>query len=80
MDADLACKNCGDVLTKKKLDPHRNQCYGASFTCLDCMVHFPGNSYRTHTVGLTRALPAIVICQSGQGVVNVVAVCDACSD
>ena len=45
-------QNCGDVLTKKKLDPHRNQCYGASYTCLDCMVHFPGTSYRSHTVCL----------------------------
>ncbi|TKA75239.1 hypothetical protein B0A49_05539 [Cryomyces minteri] len=33
----FSCENCGDVLTKKKLDPHRNQCYGASYTCLDCM-------------------------------------------
>ncbi|KAF2280876.1 uncharacterized protein EI97DRAFT_389005 [Westerdykella ornata] len=45
----FSCENCGDVLTKKKLDPHRNQCYGASYTCLDCMVHFQGTSYRSHT-------------------------------
>lgn len=45
-------EGCGDVLTKKKLDPHRNQCYGASFTCLDCMVHFQGTEYRAHTVCL----------------------------
>ncbi|KAK2858381.1 hypothetical protein FQN49_004789 [Arthroderma sp. PD_2] len=31
------CEGCGDVLTKKKLDPHRGQCRGASFSCLDCM-------------------------------------------
>lgn len=41
---------CGDILTKKKLDPHRNQCRGASFTCIDCMVHFQGTQYRSHTV------------------------------
>ncbi|OAA42562.1 Zinc finger, C2H2, LYAR-type [Metarhizium rileyi] len=40
---------CGDVLTKKKLDPHRNRCHGASFSCLDCMVHFEGVQYRSHT-------------------------------
>ncbi|KAF1949360.1 hypothetical protein CC80DRAFT_429338 [Byssothecium circinans] len=45
----FSCENCGDVLTKKKLDGHRNQCYGASFTCLDCMQHFQGTSYKTHT-------------------------------
>ncbi|KAF2876331.1 hypothetical protein BDV95DRAFT_222720 [Massariosphaeria phaeospora] len=45
----FSCENCGDVLTKKKLDGHRNQCHGASFTCLDCMVHFQGNSYKSHT-------------------------------
>jgi hypothetical protein len=53
-------QNCGDVLTKKKLDPHRNQCYGASYTCLDCMVHFPGTSYRTHTVCLALPVDFVV--------------------
>ncbi|CAI6341671.1 unnamed protein product [Periconia digitata] len=50
----FSCENCGDVLTKKKLDPHRNQCYGASFTCLDCMVHFDGTAYRAHTSCITE--------------------------
>lgn len=50
----FSCENCGDVLTKKKLDGHRNQCYGASFTCLDCMVHFPGTSYKAHTACITE--------------------------
>ncbi|PSN65607.1 hypothetical protein BS50DRAFT_496882 [Corynespora cassiicola Philippines] len=45
----FSCENCGDVLTKKKLDPHRNQCYGAYFTCLDCMITFEGTKYRSHT-------------------------------
>ncbi|OJJ42908.1 hypothetical protein ASPZODRAFT_154890 [Penicilliopsis zonata CBS 506.65] len=45
----FSCEACGDVLTKKKLDPHRNQCRGASFTCIDCMVHFQGTHYRAHT-------------------------------
>lgn len=47
-------QNCGDVLTKKKLDPHRNQCYGATYTCIDCMVYFEGTSYRAHTVRRSR--------------------------
>ncbi|KAH8731456.1 hypothetical protein GQ44DRAFT_604861 [Phaeosphaeriaceae sp. PMI808] len=50
----FSCEGCGDVLTKKKLDAHRNQCYGASFTCLDCMVHFEGNSYRAHQSCITE--------------------------
>ncbi|KAF2098560.1 hypothetical protein NA57DRAFT_75800 [Rhizodiscina lignyota] len=45
----FSCENCGDVLTKKKLDSHRNQCRGASFTCLDCHQYFDGTSYRSHT-------------------------------
>ncbi|KAF5006978.1 hypothetical protein FDECE_6676 [Fusarium decemcellulare] len=45
---------CGDVLTKKKLDPHRNRCRGATFTCIDCMVHFPGLQYRSHTSCMTE--------------------------
>src|ERR1700712_2201624 len=48
-------QGCGDVLTKKKLDPHRNQCRGASYTCLDCMVHFQGTEYRTHTSCMSEA-------------------------
>ncbi|KAK5108254.1 hypothetical protein LTR62_008638 [Meristemomyces frigidus] len=51
----FSCENCGDVLTKKKLDPHRNQCYGASYTCLDCMTHFYGTEYRTHTSCISEA-------------------------
>ncbi|EUC36813.1 hypothetical protein COCCADRAFT_87117 [Bipolaris zeicola 26-R-13] len=50
----FSCEGCGDVLTKKKLDGHRNQCYGATFTCLDCMVHFPGTSYKSHTSCITE--------------------------
>ncbi|RDL40092.1 uncharacterized protein BP5553_00071 [Venustampulla echinocandica] len=51
----FSCEGCGDVLTKKKLDQHRNQCRGASFTCLDCMVHFQGNEYRAHTSCISEA-------------------------
>lgn len=51
----FSCEGCGDVLTKKKLDAHRNQCRGASFTCLDCMVHFWGTEYRAHTSCMSEA-------------------------
>ncbi|KJZ73662.1 hypothetical protein HIM_06995 [Hirsutella minnesotensis 3608] len=50
----FSCEACGDVLTKKKLDPHRSRCHGATFTCLDCMVHFPGVQYRSHTSCITE--------------------------
>lgn len=50
----FSCEACGDVLTKKKLDPHRNRCSGATFTCIDCMVHFPGTQYRSHTSCMTE--------------------------
>ncbi|AEO70079.1 be8a4995-a1a8-48c6-8c89-23d5d5b6df57 [Thermothielavioides terrestris] len=50
----FSCEACGDVLTKKKLDPHRNRCRGATFTCIDCMVHFPGTEYRWHTSCMTE--------------------------
>lgn len=50
----FSCENCGDVLTKKKLDPHRNRCRGATFTCIDCMVYFPGVQYRSHTSCMTE--------------------------
>ncbi|EPE06768.1 lyar-type c2hc zinc finger protein [Ophiostoma piceae UAMH 11346] len=48
------CENCGDVLTKKKLDPHRGRCRGATFSCIDCMVHFYGTDYRSHTSCMTE--------------------------
>ncbi|KAL3478182.1 hypothetical protein BJX99DRAFT_245696 [Aspergillus californicus] len=51
----FSCEGCGDILTKKKLDPHRNQCRGATFTCIDCMVHFQGTAYRSHTSCMTEA-------------------------
>ncbi|RAK99655.1 uncharacterized protein BO80DRAFT_358618 [Aspergillus ibericus CBS 121593] len=51
----FSCEACGDVLTKKKLDPHRNQCRGASYTCIDCMVHFYGTEYRAHTSCMSEA-------------------------
>ncbi|KAF2422585.1 hypothetical protein EJ08DRAFT_640730 [Tothia fuscella] len=51
----FSCNACGDVLTKKKLDPHRNQCRGAQYTCLDCMVDFHGVDYRTHTSCISEA-------------------------
>ncbi|KAI9744080.1 MAG: hypothetical protein M1818_002232 [Claussenomyces sp. TS43310] len=51
----FSCEACGDVLTKKKLDSHRNQCRDASFTCLDCMVHFWGTEYRAHTSCISEA-------------------------
>ncbi|KAI9842476.1 MAG: hypothetical protein M1837_007145 [Sclerophora amabilis] len=51
----FSCESCGDVLTKKKLDAHRNQCRSASFTCLDCMRHFQGIDYRSHTSCISEA-------------------------
>ncbi|EON65798.1 hypothetical protein W97_05037 [Coniosporium apollinis CBS 100218] len=49
------CEGCGDVFTKKKLDPHRNQCHHASFTCIDCMTNFQGTTYRAHTSCISEA-------------------------
>ena len=43
-------QSCANVLTKKKLDPHRKQCPSAQFTCLDCHVTFKGLDYRSHSV------------------------------
>ncbi|PSK43663.1 hypothetical protein B9Z65_7177 [Elsinoe australis] len=51
----FSCEGCGDVLTKGKLDKHRNQCRHASFTCLDCMTHFPGTAYKSHTSCMSEA-------------------------
>ncbi|RMZ82011.1 hypothetical protein DV737_g2258, partial [Chaetothyriales sp. CBS 132003] len=50
----FSCEHCADVLTKKKLDPHRSHCRGAVFTCLDCQTTFAGTSYRAHTSCMTE--------------------------
>lgn len=49
------CEQCGDVQTKKSLDKHRNHCHGATFSCLDCMVHFRGTDYKSHTSCISEA-------------------------
>lgn len=49
----LACLVCSLILVQ--LDGHRNSCRGASFTCLDCMVHFHGTDYRAHTSCISEA-------------------------
>jgi cell growth-regulating nucleolar protein len=37
------------VLKKPKLDAHARSCYAASYSCLDCGIHFQGTNYRSHT-------------------------------
>lgn len=49
-------QSCNDVLPKKKVDAHKNVCWNASFTCLDCMQHFVGTDYRAHTVRVDNFL------------------------
>ncbi|KAF2834074.1 hypothetical protein M501DRAFT_944962 [Patellaria atrata CBS 101060] len=51
----FSCEACGDVIAKKKLDNHKYQCRGASFSCIDCNTHFPGAEYRTHTSCISEA-------------------------
>ncbi|KAI9890031.1 MAG: hypothetical protein M1814_004547 [Vezdaea aestivalis] len=52
----FSCEACGDVLTKKKLDVHRNnRCRDAIFTCLDCMKTFADTEYRSHTTCISEA-------------------------
>jgi cell growth-regulating nucleolar protein len=49
------CDQCQDTVKKPKLDRHRQQCYGASFTCVDCNQHFAGTSYRDHVTCISEA-------------------------
>ncbi|KAI5358445.1 putative Cell growth-regulating nucleolar protein [Septoria linicola] len=50
----FSCEGCGDVLTKKKLSGHYNQCW-APVTCLDCMTTFPNGSFQSHTSCMSEA-------------------------
>ena len=51
----FSCEQCNDVIPKKKLDQHRNQCRRAIFTCLDCSTTFRGTEYRSHTSCISEA-------------------------
>ncbi|KAF2221521.1 hypothetical protein BDZ85DRAFT_297441 [Elsinoe ampelina] len=51
----FSCEGCGDVLTKGKLDKHRNSCRRAQFTCIDCMTTFHGAEYKSHTSCISEA-------------------------
>ncbi|EME80366.1 uncharacterized protein MYCFIDRAFT_78107 [Pseudocercospora fijiensis CIRAD86] len=48
------CEGCGDVLTKKKLSQHYNQCW-APVSCIDCMTTFPNGSFQAHTSCMTES-------------------------
>ncbi|CAK1367649.1 UPF0743 protein [Cercospora beticola] len=50
----FSCEGCGDVLTKKKLSGHYNQCW-APVTCLDCMTTFPNGAFQSHTSCMSEA-------------------------
>ncbi|KAK3394246.1 hypothetical protein B0H63DRAFT_40917 [Podospora didyma] len=50
----FSCESCGDIFTKKKLDQHQSRCRGCTFSCIDCMTHFPGTTHRTHTSCMTE--------------------------
>ncbi|RPA84948.1 hypothetical protein BJ508DRAFT_412372 [Ascobolus immersus RN42] len=49
------CEVCNDTVIKKKLDQHKGQCWGATFTCIDCNTTFQGTDYRAHTSCITEA-------------------------
>ena len=46
---------CGDILTKPKLEKHREMCL-ASFDCIDCSKHFETPAeYKAHTSCISEA-------------------------
>lgn len=51
----FSCEVCNDTVIKKKLDQHRQRCYGAYFTCIDCSITFSDSDYRNHTQCISEA-------------------------
>ncbi|RKP18772.1 hypothetical protein ROZALSC1DRAFT_6351, partial [Rozella allomycis CSF55] len=51
----FVCESCQETLKKGKLDQHKSRCRYASYTCVDCLVHFKGTEYRSHTTCMTEA-------------------------
>lgn len=48
------CDACGDSIKKPKVLAHLNQCYTASFTCIDCSRQFDPSSVAGHTQCVTE--------------------------
>lgn len=51
----FSCEVCNDTVIKKKLDQHRQRCYDAYFTCIDCSTTFSGTDYKSHTQCISEA-------------------------
>ncbi|OBA21002.1 hypothetical protein METBIDRAFT_14544, partial [Metschnikowia bicuspidata var. bicuspidata NRRL YB-4993] len=51
----FSCEVCNDTVIKKKLDQHRQRCYDAYFTCIDCSTTFHGNDHKSHTQCISEA-------------------------
>lgn len=51
----FSCEVCNDTIQKKKLDQHKQRCYGAYYTCIDCSTTFQNNDYKAHTSCMTEA-------------------------
>lgn len=51
----FSCEVCNDTVIKKKLDQHAQRCYGAYYTCIDCLTTFQGTAYRQHTQCISEA-------------------------
>ncbi|KAJ3288688.1 hypothetical protein HDU79_004647 [Rhizoclosmatium sp. JEL0117] len=51
----FVCESCQETIKKPKLDQHKQRCYYAQFTCIDCSTTFQGNDYKTHTSCISEA-------------------------
>ncbi|KAI9332248.1 hypothetical protein BDR26DRAFT_1010661 [Obelidium mucronatum] len=51
----FVCEACQETLKKQKLDQHKQRCYYAQYTCVDCSVTFQGNDYKAHTSCISEA-------------------------
>jgi cell growth-regulating nucleolar protein len=51
----FVCDTCQETLKKQKLDLHHYRCKEASYSCIDCGVSFPNQTYQSHTSCITEA-------------------------
>ncbi|KAJ3075680.1 hypothetical protein HDU98_007237 [Podochytrium sp. JEL0797] len=51
----FVCEACQETIKKPKLDQHKQRCYYAQFSCIDCSTTFQGNDYKAHTSCISEA-------------------------
>ncbi|KAL6063919.1 zf-LYAR domain-containing protein [Balamuthia mandrillaris] len=51
----FSCDECGAIYKKRQVANHMRSCRSQSVSCLDCLQHFYGRDFETHTTCISEA-------------------------